>query len=109
MAFMEGNTVKQLFWKCRLACKYVWRYVGRSWRLIEFCKVCGRRQPVVWNVPDVFWWEVTGSRHGVLCVECFNRRATEQGWFLIWTCEPQRRQEAGTEPAADKDKERSPQ
>ncbi len=79
--------MRWLFWKTRLPLKLFWRYAGRSWRLIEFCKVCGRRNhPLVWDAPDSLWLVVNGSESGVLCPECFTRAAKAKGHWLRWTC-----------------------
>uniref|UniRef100_A0A6H1ZYV5 Uncharacterized protein n=1 Tax=viral metagenome TaxID=1070528 RepID=A0A6H1ZYV5_9ZZZZ len=87
-----------VFWKLRLAMKYVWRCIGRSWRLIEFCKVCGREQPVTWYAPDVLWAEVVEGRCNVLCPECFNRLARRKKIYLWWTCSEER-DESPSNPA----------
>ena len=79
--------MRWLFWKIRLTLKLFWRYFGRSWRLIEFCKVCGRRQPLVWHAPDPLWLDVIGRKDGdVLCPECFTRAARVKGHWLRWKC-----------------------
>jgi hypothetical protein len=53
--------------------------------IIEFCKRCGVRQPLVWHADDALWLRVTGSVGGVLCPKCFSRRAHEQGILIEWT------------------------
>ena len=77
--------MRWLFWKTRLALKLFWRHVGQSWRLIEFCKICGRQQPLVWHAPDHLWLVVNGREGGVLCPECFNRQARKKGYWLRWS------------------------
>ncbi len=52
--------------------------------MVEFCKKCGQRQPVVWTARDELWLAVTGSPHGVLCPGCFDKAAEAKGLFLRW-------------------------
>lgn len=78
--------MRRLFWKLRLAMKLCWRYVGRSWGLVEFCQVCGREQPLVWSAPDALWLELSADKWEVLCPECFDRLASKRRLRLRWTC-----------------------
>lgn len=50
------------------------------------CWVCGRRQPFLWHAHDDIWAAVNGSTDGVLCPDCFDRRALGSGYRLVWTC-----------------------
>lgn len=53
-----------------------------SW-LVEFCHDCGVRQPLVWWADDALYREICGGK-GVLCPECFNKRAHRLGILLRW-------------------------
>ena len=58
--------------------------------IIEYCDDCGVEQPFVWTSPDALWAEVTDKRShltdggGVLCPECFDKRAKAKGLLLRW-------------------------
>lgn len=54
--------------------------------LVEFCRDCGRHQPMLWQAEDKLWEEVTGRTDGggVYCPECFSRRADRMGITLRW-------------------------
>ena len=81
-----GPSATRVFWRLRVAAKVLLCYhLGVS--MVEFCKTCGRRQPVVWTVPDDLWGRVTGrwDGGGVLCVDCFDRRAWDTVGMLRWT------------------------
>jgi hypothetical protein len=52
--------------------------------IIEFCKVCGQRQPISWWADDALWQEVVGDRYGVLCPGCFEKAAAAKGILLHW-------------------------
>ena len=54
--------------------------------LIEFCRDCGRHQPLLWTASDELWREITGRKDGggVYCPECFDRRARALGITLRW-------------------------
>lgn len=57
---------------------------GYGHRLIEYCQICGRKQPVVWRSDDALWLKIVGGKGGVLCPECFDRRATSLGYIVEW-------------------------
>lgn len=65
-----------------IACRYM--------TIIESCDDCGRHQPLVWTASDVLWGEVTDKQStltdggGVLCPECFNRRAGAKYLMIRW-------------------------
>jgi hypothetical protein len=65
------------------------RALSRVAAITEFCKDCGREQPVVWTSPDWLWAAVTerADGGGVLCPDCFDRRASAQGRMLRWVPE----------------------
>jgi hypothetical protein len=88
------QTMIRLWWLVRLLSKWVWRYILRR-GLIEYCKRCGRRQPLVWSAPDALWLAVNGSEHGVLCPKCFDDLAHRQGTFLRWMPMPRNAQWIG--------------
>jgi len=54
--------------------------------VIEYCRECGCRQPLVWTASDPLWAVVSGNGDlsGVLCPRCFDRRAVKAGLFLRW-------------------------
>lgn len=54
--------------------------------MIEFCRRCGARQPLVWWCQsDALWREVTGQRsNGIYCPKCFDRLALRKGITLRW-------------------------
>ena len=58
--------------------------------IVEFCDDCGRRQPLVWTSSDALWTETTGKQSvltdggGVLCPECFDKKARANGLMLRW-------------------------
>jgi hypothetical protein len=60
------------------------KWLSRRRLIVEFCKDCGRRQPLVWWADDALWLEVMGSIGGVACPECFDRRALRAGISLRW-------------------------
>ena len=74
------------YWLMRRCFKRLVIWLGLGAVLTEYCRVCGRRQPLVWHAPDRLWCIVNTSVHGVLCPECFNRLAQEEGHWLEWTC-----------------------
>lgn len=56
--------------------------------MIEFCKDCGVRQPLVWHASDELWARVrcreTEDDGGVLCPKCFDEHANRMGILLMW-------------------------
>ncbi len=52
--------------------------------VVEFCRDCGIRQPIVWHAIDALWLEIWGSPAGVLCPTCFNKRCVARGISLYW-------------------------
>lgn len=52
--------------------------------LLEFCKDCGRKQPIVWHADDALWNRVAQGEN-VLCPMCFDRRAAKRGIYIEWT------------------------
>lgn len=76
--------MKIIYWKLRLWSKLLIIWIGLGPSLIEFCKRCGRKQPLVWHAPDKLWLEVTGSTGGVFCPECFDAKAKAIGLSLSW-------------------------
>lgn len=74
------------FYRLRIAFR---SWLARHRLVIEFCDECGRTQPLVWTAPNALWASVTDrptdtDMGGVLCPECFDRRAVAQGRFLRW-------------------------
>ena len=79
-----------------------WRYVRKvplrarlrfvfnwaTWPL-ETCQDCGRRNMSrvgsYWLAPDDLWNEVIGRASGILCPDCFTRRANAAGIRIHWT------------------------
>lgn len=74
--------VKRLFWWIRVHIKL---WLHGHFYLIEFCKRCGQRQPLLWYVADELWQEVTGQKGGVYCPECFDALAESKGILLQWS------------------------
>lgn len=60
------------------------RFAARHWLIIEYCKDCGVKQPVVWTADDELWNLVWGNDGGVLCPRCFDSRCRRLGLFLLW-------------------------
>jgi hypothetical protein len=68
--------------KARVAFK---RWLSRRRLVVEFCKDCGREQPLVWWTDDnQLWLDLMKSTGGVACPECFDRRALRAGILLRW-------------------------
>lgn len=74
-----------VFWWIRRQFKLLVSRHLRLFCVVEFCKRCGRRQPLVWHVTDDLWLEVIGQPEGVYCPECFNALAAEKRMLLYWT------------------------
>ena len=74
----------KLLWLIRRGVKrlILWLHLGP---LIEYCDVCGSRQQLIWHAPDHLWREINGGENGVLCPECFDRRAVEKRYWIQWT------------------------
>ena len=62
-------------------------WLARHTLITEFCHDCGRTQPLVWHAPDDLWADVMGRTDGggVVCPECFDKRADGLGLLLRWT------------------------
>ena len=82
---------RRLWWRVRIAVKDLVCYAGFGSRLIEYCEGCGVRQPLVWWSNNALWADVTGEEtpagdnaSGILCPECFDRRAATRGIALRW-------------------------
>jgi len=52
----------------------------------EVCKDCDRKNHVGFRVSDRMWQSVMDDEQGVLCIDCFDSRATAKG--IDWTIEP---------------------
>lgn len=76
--------MRHVGWWLRVRVK---RWLARRTLIIEFCEVCGREQPVVWHADDSLWLAVVGRSGGVLCPECFDRRARVlmPNRIVMWT------------------------
>jgi hypothetical protein len=81
----------KLLWLLRRAAKRLVILARLGDRLIEYCEVCGIRQPLVWWSPNELWSELTGERPvkgdnmpGVICPRCFDDRAHARGILLQW-------------------------
>jgi hypothetical protein len=64
-------------------------WIAKWMTVIEFCHDCGVEQPLVWWADDQAWSEVTGEKldndmAGILCPECFDRRAKTKGIAFRW-------------------------
>lgn len=73
--------------KLRLWVKRLIVAVGLGDRLVEFCEVCGRRQPLVWWSSDALWLQLNGRVNGAVCPTCFDCEAERQGMILRWVPE----------------------
>lgn len=60
------------------------RWFARHMLIIEFCKKCGRKQPLVWTAADELWLAIHGSEGGIYCPECFTTLCEARGWFVRW-------------------------
>ena len=49
----------------------------------EACQFCGRAY-LLWHAPDALWMTVMGSKAGLSCPGCFDRRASRLGLVLRW-------------------------
>ena len=83
--------MRHLWWWLRRAAKDFWCYSGWGSMLVEYCEDCGRRTPLVWWSPNDLWEEMTGeatpdgdNAPGILCPECFDRKASARGVILQW-------------------------
>jgi hypothetical protein len=74
--------MKYLYW-LRLRFKHL---LCRYRCIIEFCRVCGIKQPLVWTADDKLWQDVTGINNGsgILCPRCFDKQAISRGIYLRW-------------------------
>jgi len=79
----------------RNRCRYFWqqrRWAGLArsvlWFLIghngEDCQECGSRYRRWWS-PQPLWDELVGTYGGLLCLDCFDRKAVAAGYRLVWT------------------------
>jgi hypothetical protein len=74
--------LKKFFWRLRV---WIKRVVVKYALLIEFCKRCGCKQPLVWRAPDEVWLKINNNQSGgVFCPECFDSLAQEKGISLMW-------------------------
>lgn len=87
----HSELAKRAFWWLRRVAKDLIVALGFGDRLIEYCEVCGIRQPLVWWSPDDLWSELTGhapaagdNMPGTLCPRCFDNRAASLGIILRW-------------------------
>lgn len=69
----------------RLIFKNLLCRLGLGGWLIEYCQICGVRQPISWWCQSKeLWMHVAGSKNAVLCPTCFDKRAEKLGIFLRW-------------------------
>ena len=54
---------------------------------MEICQNCGKKYLTVWQAPDWLWEKVMGRESGLLCMNCFDEKAREEGFGLYWQCE----------------------
>lgn len=50
----------------------------------EMCQDCGRPMGIIWHAEDALWVEVVGSRAGLLCPRCFDRRSKDLGLRVVF-------------------------
>ena len=60
------------------------KWLARHRLIVEFCKDCGVKQPLVWTAADALWVEVWGNEGGVLCPSCFTDRCERASIFVRW-------------------------
>ena len=57
----------------------------------EHCHICKRKYDFVYSVPDEVWEKISPvpvdgfKSGGLLCIECANTRADENGIILFWS------------------------
>ena len=75
-------------------------FLSRHMLLCEFCRRCGRQQPLIWwCADDALWERITGWKgNGILCPECFDKLARDQHVLLRFLAV-----EIKDEPACDGD------
>lgn len=52
----------------------------------ERCQSCERRYETVWQASEEIWGAVVGGSRGLLCPDCFDRKAREVGRSPYWSC-----------------------
>jgi hypothetical protein len=91
------NTVRY-YWKqrrYRALLRATWLTVARRCGM-ELCQFCGGRylpnestfRPFCWRAPTSLWAELidaSGAGAGLCCPGCFDRKADEAGYRLMWT------------------------
>ena len=62
------------------------RWLASRTLVMEFCRDCGNDVEVVWTADDGLWAKVSGNPDGggILCIPCFDLRATDMGLFIRW-------------------------
>jgi len=50
----------------------------------EHCQDCGRAYEYVWYAEDDLWKELVGGEGGLLCMDCFNKRAVAARLPTVW-------------------------
>lgn len=78
--------------RLQIRCSIKWLF-SRVTCIGEYCHDCGIKQSLVWRAPDCVWREISGKPDGsgVLCPQCFNRRAERAGILLMWRPEIEHR------------------
>lgn len=52
----------------------------------ETCENCNRTYKTIYRAPDKLWESVTGNKDGsgLLCIVCFDKLASLNGYKLLW-------------------------
>jgi len=54
---------------------------------METCQICKKGYQTVWSAPDNLWKKLNGNNEGgLICLNCFDRIAKENGITLYWEC-----------------------
>lgn len=54
---------------------------------MEVCCICKKAYRTVWTAPDGLWKKLNGGNEGgLICINCFDRIARENGEMLYWEC-----------------------
>ena len=70
-------------------------YLAKFTLIVEFCHLCGRRQPLVWwcesdelylrLIKPVARWPFRRLESGIVCPQCFDKLAVKAGIVLMFT------------------------
>lgn len=77
--------MRKLYWFVRLSFKRLVQrlHLCAIFGMIEYCHVCGRKQPLVWWAEDADWEKFSQGK-GITCPECFDQEAAKQHVVIRW-------------------------